>query len=269
MVWRAVNTMSKTPDPDGPTVTQRVAFLVKAGTPWRFTGVESLSEVTVGIVEGFYYVDPDLIAYLAEEHDNEARVHVMFGENTTRRGLRMLQGNRITTLLEGEYSATYELEKMGLSDAVTVAGYTIEAFDDYTGFSPRNPKAVEYAGILSETITELKQSGRLQDILLQYGINTLGASEGVSARRVRPWPPLVGFRRVRLLVLAAPVVPGGEAPAHRSQQNQPGDDRWHHAQGVDRADDRRYGGDGGQFPGIAAGPGLPFGYFYHMDNPRD
>lgn len=158
--------------PDEPTVKQRVAFLVNAGTSWRYTGVESLHKVKVGIVRGFYYVDPELITYLAEEQDNEARVHVIHGDSTTRRGLNMLLANRITTLLEGEYSATYELEKMGLNGDVMVAGFTDGAFEDYTGFSPHNSKADRYAEILSETLSEMKESGRLDDILRGYGITS-------------------------------------------------------------------------------------------------
>lgn len=156
--------------PDQPTVVQRVAFLVNKGEPWRYTGVDSLTNVKVGIVKGFHYVDPDLIAYLAEQQDNDSRVHVVHGESTTARGLRMLQSNRITTFLEGEYSALYELNRMGISDTMVIAGHTNEAFEDYTGFSPQNPNATRYAQILSDTLTEMKQSGELAEILKRYGI---------------------------------------------------------------------------------------------------
>jgi polar amino acid transport system substrate-binding protein len=158
--------------PDEPTVKQRVVFLVRAGTSWRYRGVESLAEAKVGIVRGFHYVDPDLITYLAEAQADEAKVHVIHGDSTTRRGLRMLFANRITTLLEGEYSATYELEKMRLNGNVMVAGYTENAFEDYTGFSPRNSNAAKYAEILSDTLAKMKESGRLDDILRRYGITS-------------------------------------------------------------------------------------------------
>jgi polar amino acid transport system substrate-binding protein len=156
--------------PSGPTVMQRVVFLVNSGESWRYTGIKSLPQVTVGIVKGYYYVDADLIMYLEKEQNNETRVNVMHGDNTTNRGLRMLKSNRITTLLEGEYSAMYEVKKMGEMGTVTIAGYTTEAFENYSGFSPLNPKAKQYAKTLSETITQLQRSGRLDEILLRYGI---------------------------------------------------------------------------------------------------
>ncbi len=82
----------------------------------------------------------------------------------------MLQANRVNTFLEGEYSAVYQLDKLGIRERVTIAGYTTEAFEDYTGFSPRNPNAARYSEILSDKLTELKKSGRLDGILRRYGI---------------------------------------------------------------------------------------------------
>jgi polar amino acid transport system substrate-binding protein len=61
--------------PAEPTVVQRVAFLVDAESPWRYTGVESLFNIQVGVVRGFHYVDPELVAYLDAERDNKARVN--------------------------------------------------------------------------------------------------------------------------------------------------------------------------------------------------
>lgn len=158
--------------PDIPTVVQRVAFLVNTGTSWRYTGVDSLSQVIVGIVRGYHYVDADLVSYLEEERSNPDRVHVLYGDDTVKRGMQMLQSHRIDTFLEGEFSAKYMLGKMGLQDAVTIAGYTVEAFQDYTGFSPHHQKAAQYARILSDTIVELQQSGRLGEILRRYGITS-------------------------------------------------------------------------------------------------
>lgn len=156
--------------PDEPTAVQRVMFLVNQETSWRYTGVKSLSAIRVGIVKGFHYVDPDLVDYLEKEQRNDARVYVIHGHATTARALGMLQTNRITTFLEGEYSAMYELRKMGKSEEVSVAGHTSGAFEDYTGFSPHNRNAALYAQTLSDTLKELKQSGRLNEILSRYGI---------------------------------------------------------------------------------------------------
>lgn len=157
--------------PNMPTVVQRVAFLVNAGKPWRYKGIESLHPITVGIVKGYQYVDPDLIEYLQQYQEDESKVRILHGNRTTVVGLRMLQTGRITTFLEGEYSVIYELNKMGINDKVIVAGYTTNAFEDFTGFSPINPNSAKYAQILSNKLAELKVSGRLDEIIRRYGVS--------------------------------------------------------------------------------------------------
>jgi polar amino acid transport system substrate-binding protein len=158
--------------PDVPTVVQRVAFLVDVDSRWRYTGIESLLDIKVGTVRGFHYVDPELVAYLEAERDNEARVNVIHGERTTIRGIRMLQRKRISTFLEGEFSVLYVLEKLNLWEQVIVAGYTRNAFEDYTAFSPLSPYAQVHADVLSDAIDEMKETGRLAEILRKYGISS-------------------------------------------------------------------------------------------------
>ena len=156
--------------PDLPTLRQRVAFLVKAGTSWKYTGVESLNAVKVGIVEGYSYVDADLNAYLKDHQKDASKVVLLHGQNTTEQGIQMLLRDRFTVYLEGVYSAQYVLMKLGLQDHVAFAGYSSGAFDDFTAFAPQHPKAQEYAALLSQAIKEMSASGKLKDILQAYGI---------------------------------------------------------------------------------------------------
>lgn len=76
--------------PDLPTVIQRVAFVVNAEYLQRYTGVESLSQAIIGIVKGYHYVDPDLVAYFEVEQRNEKQVLVLHGDGTNNRRIRVL-----------------------------------------------------------------------------------------------------------------------------------------------------------------------------------
>jgi polar amino acid transport system substrate-binding protein len=156
--------------PDHSTLKQRVVFLANMGTSWSYSGVTSLKNVRLGIVRGFHYVDDDLVGYLEREKNNSARMYVIHGDKTTERAIGMLRSYRITAFIEGEYSVLYELKKKGISNALRIAGYTSEAFEGFTAFSPRSPKSKKYARILSNTLEELKRSGRLSNILRRYGI---------------------------------------------------------------------------------------------------
>lgn len=157
--------------PDIPTASQKVTFSVMTGTTWRYTGIESLTETSVGIVKGYDYGNADLNQYLKEQADSD-RVVVLHGLNTTERALKMLLTNRIGTYIDGEYSILYSAKKMGIRDKVFIAGYAAKQFDDYTGFSPHHPKAIQYAKLLTDKIKELKQSGELSRIIGRYGIHS-------------------------------------------------------------------------------------------------
>lgn len=155
--------------PDIPTESQPMSFFVKNETSWKYSGVESLSEVVVGIVKGYDYADVDLNRHFEEQSDSE-KIVMLHGVNTTERGLRMLQTKRVDTYIDGEYSVLYVLEKLGLSDTIIVVGYAANRFEDFTGFNPHNPKSADYAKLLSNKIREMKKTGELNKILSRYGI---------------------------------------------------------------------------------------------------
>lgn len=153
--------------PEIPVVSQRVVFIVKKGTDWRYEGVDSLKTMRIGIVRGYHYVDEDLQEYLLDGK-NAPMVSVLHGRNTTERSVQKLLKGRLDVFLEGEFSALYVLHKLGVEDQVVFAGYTNNAFDDYVGFSPKSREADELAALLTRTIRELKETGKLQELLSPY-----------------------------------------------------------------------------------------------------
>lgn len=155
---------------DIPTAKQRIAFLAKAESNWKYTDTGSLSEVSIAIVKGYDYSDHNLNRYF-KKHANTDKVVVLHGLNTTERALKMLLSDRIDAYVDGEYSILYNLKKLGAEDKITVAGYTPAGVEDYTAFTPHNPKSIEYARLLTDKIRELRRSGELNRILMNYGID--------------------------------------------------------------------------------------------------
>ena len=153
--------------PKMPVVSQRVAFIVKKGTDWKYKGVNSLKTKTIGIVKGYHYVDEDLQNYLLSK-ENADKIQVIYGLDTTERNIKKLLAGRIDIYLEGEFSLLYALAKLGARDKVVFAGFTDDAFDDYVGFSPKSKKADELASLVSRTITDLKKTGELNGFLTPY-----------------------------------------------------------------------------------------------------
>lgn len=153
--------------PEVPVVSQRCVFIVRKGTNWKYNGVDSLKTMKIGIVKGYHYVDEDLQTYLLSE-ENANKVDVLHGVDTTERNIKKLLEGRIDIYLEGEFSALYILNKLGVRDKVVFAGFTNNSFDDYIGFSPKSKKAAELASLMSKTIMDLKKTGKLKDFINPY-----------------------------------------------------------------------------------------------------
>lgn len=132
--------------------------------------IDSLKNITIGIIKGYDYSgDKELNEYF-NNNIQTGKVQVLHGIETTKRAIIKLLKKRIDVYLEGEYSVQYELNKMGVSNKVTIAGYTLEPYEDYTGFSQHHPRSAHFAKILSEGIAEMKKSGQFNQILMQYGL---------------------------------------------------------------------------------------------------
>lgn len=157
--------------PELPTVVQKVAFFTRESESWTYSGQESLSKVRIGIIKGYDYSgDNELSTYISRNNDT-GRMDILHGKNTTERGIQMLLNRRIDTYVEGEYAVLYYLSKMNIRNQITVADYTSELFEDYTGFSPHNPLSFSLAEILTNKIIELNQSGEMDRIIGRYVTN--------------------------------------------------------------------------------------------------
>lgn len=142
-------------------------FSLKDST-WRYTGIDSLKQAKmIGVIKGYDYVEPELMDYINQHPDNVLEIT---GEKPLERLLEMLLAGRLTTVIEDKSVLEYKLQQMGKSDLVSVSGTTPVVIDVFTGFSPANEKSKIYAQILSDEIENMRQTGELQKILSNYGI---------------------------------------------------------------------------------------------------
>jgi len=154
--------------PENGLAISQVCFYVKKENTWEFDGINSLSKVSIGVINDYSYGEL-LDKYIEEHKKDPERVQVNAGNDALEKNLSKLIKDRITVVVEDQAVMGYLLKKMGQSDAVRKAG-CLEAQNIYVAFSPENPKSHEYANILSKGIQELKESGRLKTILEAYGI---------------------------------------------------------------------------------------------------
>jgi polar amino acid transport system substrate-binding protein len=143
-------------------------FYVKPENTWEFRDIDSLSTITIGVINDYSY--GDLFDEYIKEHKNDhKRIQISSGEDALEKNFSKLIKSRITALIEEQSVMGYFLKKISKPELVRNAG-CFEGNNVYIAFSPENPKSQGYANILSQGIQELRESGKLKHILDSYGI---------------------------------------------------------------------------------------------------
>lgn len=159
--------------PDFVFPTEKVAlmknvFYGKKGLSWKYTGIDSLKEKTLGVVKGYTYTD-EIDGYIKENEKMSQLVQVTSGENVLASNVKKLLAGRIDLILEDANVMQYHLKKNALEKEVVEVG-ELAADDLYIAFSPSNPLSRSYAEMISEGMILLRKSGELKEILEKYGI---------------------------------------------------------------------------------------------------
>lgn len=144
-------------------------FVVRKGNSWRYADVKSLSAVKLGGIIGYIYMEP-VGAYVEANKGDRNRVDLVGARMPLEQNLRKLVAGRIGAAMESRAVLDFKLREMGLLDEVDFAGGT-ETGPIYIAFSPKNPKAREYARLLDAGIREMRASGRLKQVLDRYGVS--------------------------------------------------------------------------------------------------
>ena len=144
-------------------------FFVKKGNNWKYSGIDSLKQVRLGIIDGYGYFD-QLTDYINDKA-NAKKLFAATGDDALPKLLKMLAAGRIDAIVENLNVMNLAIEEGGYKGAIVSAGDVEEKTMLYLGFSPAKESSKEYARILSDGIQELRQSGKLQEILSRYGLD--------------------------------------------------------------------------------------------------
>lgn len=148
----------------------RQIFYVRKGDTWRYNGIPSLANITIGNVIGYNYspFSSEFEEY-CQQHKDTNKVQYIGGEGAAQRNLQKIVAGRITTFNEDAGLTHYITTKIGIRDQLEEAG-TLGNNIQYVGFSPKNPKSKKYAEIYDKGIREMRASGELERILRQYSM---------------------------------------------------------------------------------------------------
>jgi polar amino acid transport system substrate-binding protein len=148
----------------------KLAFYVKKGSTWRYKGLPSIREITLGIVAGYDYRQW-LLEYIDANKNDQSKIQILYGDEPVKRNLIKMMNGRIEVVVDSEAAIRYVANNLNILDKIECAGYDDEPAFIYIAFSPNKPESTDYAKLLSEGISSLRRSGELEKILRKYGLN--------------------------------------------------------------------------------------------------
>lgn len=149
----------------------RTNLYINAASQWEYQGIASLKGQTLLAINGYSY-SPELDAYIERHLDDPNRVWILSGPAPLDRAISLLDQHRADVFVEDESVMNWALRTQSNLPPPRNAGNIYQA-PVFIAFSPANPKAEELAKVLSDGTRELRQSGRLSEILASYGLPSL------------------------------------------------------------------------------------------------
>jgi polar amino acid transport system substrate-binding protein len=144
-------------------------MFVRKGETWRYTDLDSLKNIRLGVIGDYYYTD-EINAYI-NASQNSPQVDIIRGANAVERNLKKLLDQKIDVYLEDLSVVYYTAAQAGLDkDEFEISGTIDEPQAIYIAFSPKDPESEKWAQILSQGIKESRENGRLAEILRRYGL---------------------------------------------------------------------------------------------------
>lgn len=147
-------------------------FYVNKGNKWRYSGVKSLKEISLGVIADYSY-NEEIDDYIKQYNKYPEYIQIMAGDNALAINLSKLKRNKIGATLESRYVMEYYLSQNNMKNLFEPAGMLELSEEDklYVAFSPKDKrKAKKYADILTKETVNMRKSGELQEIMDIYGI---------------------------------------------------------------------------------------------------
>jgi polar amino acid transport system substrate-binding protein len=176
-----------TPDfifPENSLGTMNNTFWIRKGDTWRFSGIDSLKKVRLGVIQDYDY--SKLVTEYIRDNKDSDQVQLLTTDTALEQNLKKLLAKRIDVIVEDENVLRNKAREMGVSDKIVQAGFCEKVAERqklYIAFSPTHQKSKEYAQLLSSGIATLRDSGELAAILVKYGLGDWETPEAEPASK--------------------------------------------------------------------------------------
>ncbi|WP_312846269.1 substrate-binding periplasmic protein [Marinobacter arenosus] len=147
----------------------RTVLFAHAHSDWTYRDIDSLKQLKLIAINGYSY-SPDLDAYIERHKDDPERVWIISGPSPLNRAIELLEQERTDVLPEDLRVMQWTLAHMDSPPTLRQVGQ-LEKMPAYIAFSPANPDSPDLAAMLTEGVRNLRNTGRLQEILSRYGLS--------------------------------------------------------------------------------------------------
>ncbi|MDG9930011.1 MULTISPECIES: transporter substrate-binding domain-containing protein [unclassified Pseudomonas] len=155
---------------DTPVALSRNCFYTLPASTWRYTGVDSLPGVRLGVINDYSY--GELInAYVEAHRRDDQHVQVAAGDRALEINLNKLRLGRLDVVLENSWVLQAHLAARGRPVEVREAGCREPDVPIYLAFSPAREDSARYVELFERGLRRYRADGRLEALLRAYGVD--------------------------------------------------------------------------------------------------
>jgi polar amino acid transport system substrate-binding protein len=146
----------------------RPTFFAQPNTDWTYTGVNSLKNIRLGVIQTYTY-EKSIDEYIQKNIGTKAIFSVK-GDDALPKLINLLKSGRIDAFIENRIVGTYSFLKAGAKqNQYRIAG-EVPGLKLFLPLSLSLPESIELAKIFNNRIQEMRANGSLQKILARYEV---------------------------------------------------------------------------------------------------
>ncbi|MBC9249991.1 ABC transporter substrate-binding protein [Pseudomonas alcaligenes] len=153
-----------------PVAQSRNCFFTRPDSTWQFSGVDSLPQVRLGVINDYSYGD-QLNAYIADKRSRSGPIQVASGDRALALNVSKLLHGRLDAVLENRWVMQSMLASSGQSGTLREAGCRETDAPIYLAFSPALDSSRRYVELFEQGLRRYRADGRLQALLKAYGVD--------------------------------------------------------------------------------------------------
>ncbi len=154
------------------------SFFIRKGFNWKWEGVSSFDNMVFGVIKDYKLEETIIFPYIEKHKDDINRIQFTYGIDALSNNINKLIHGKIDLILGDEMVIWYTARELGIEDQIMVADVDdsfkespiFESLRMSVGFHRSNPKAEEYAVLLSNGLDQIKKTGDFEKILAKYGL---------------------------------------------------------------------------------------------------